>query len=142
MGTINSSDRIAVFLRDMVCLRNICIHTLHKGDSIFTNNNNNNNLHFALSIKRKTSLLLELSATESHSYYRIKIEVFLGREISYKVKDRTAFCRCCLIYFSKIIACHMINKGPTNTSKYQCISTSVHCYMFQLIKVPSSGSTM
>jgi hypothetical protein len=27
----------------MVCLRNICINTLHKGDSIFTNNNNNNN---------------------------------------------------------------------------------------------------
>jgi hypothetical protein len=39
----------------MVCLRNICVNTLHKGDSIFTNddddddddddnNNNNNNL--------------------------------------------------------------------------------------------------
>jgi hypothetical protein len=42
MGTTNSSDRI-VFLRDMVCLRNICVNTLHKGDSIFTNNNNNNN---------------------------------------------------------------------------------------------------
>jgi hypothetical protein len=27
----------------MVCLRNICVNALHKGDSIFTNNNNNNN---------------------------------------------------------------------------------------------------
>jgi hypothetical protein len=27
----------------MVCLRNICINTLHKGDSIFTYNNNNIN---------------------------------------------------------------------------------------------------
>jgi hypothetical protein len=27
----------------MVCFRNICVNTLHKGDSIFTNNNNNNN---------------------------------------------------------------------------------------------------
>jgi hypothetical protein len=27
----------------MVCLRDICIDTLHKGDSIFTYNNNNNN---------------------------------------------------------------------------------------------------
>jgi hypothetical protein len=27
----------------MVCLRNICVNTLHKGDSIFTNNNNNDN---------------------------------------------------------------------------------------------------
>jgi hypothetical protein len=27
----------------MVCLRNICVNILHKGDSIFTNNNNNNN---------------------------------------------------------------------------------------------------
>jgi hypothetical protein len=46
MDTINSSDRIAgniLLLRDMVCLRNICVNTLHKGDSIFTNNNNNNN---------------------------------------------------------------------------------------------------
>jgi hypothetical protein len=32
-----------VFLRDMVSLRNICVNTLHKGDSIFTINNNNNN---------------------------------------------------------------------------------------------------
>jgi hypothetical protein len=38
----------------MVCLRNICVNTLHKGDSIFTNNNdddddddnNNNNINF------------------------------------------------------------------------------------------------
>jgi arginyl-tRNA synthetase len=35
-----------VFLRDMVCLRNICVNTLHKGDSIFTNNNNNNMLPY------------------------------------------------------------------------------------------------
>jgi hypothetical protein len=27
-------------LIDMVCLRNICINTMHKGDSIFTNKNN------------------------------------------------------------------------------------------------------
>jgi hypothetical protein len=27
----------------MVCLRNICVKTLHKGERIFTNNNNNNN---------------------------------------------------------------------------------------------------
>jgi hypothetical protein len=27
----------------MVCLRNICINTLHKGDSDDGNNNNNNN---------------------------------------------------------------------------------------------------
>jgi hypothetical protein len=27
----------------MVYLRNICVNTLHKGDSIFTYNNNNNN---------------------------------------------------------------------------------------------------
>jgi hypothetical protein len=46
MGTINSSDRMAATLycfRDMVCFRNICINTLHKGDSIFNNNNSNNN---------------------------------------------------------------------------------------------------
>jgi hypothetical protein len=38
-----------VFLRDMVCLRNICINTLHKGDidddddDDYDDNNNNNN---------------------------------------------------------------------------------------------------
>jgi hypothetical protein len=36
----------------MVCLRNICINTLHKGDSIY-NNNNNNNTKFALEQARK-----------------------------------------------------------------------------------------
>jgi hypothetical protein len=29
-------------LRDRVCLRNICINTLHKGDSDDDDNNNNN----------------------------------------------------------------------------------------------------
>jgi hypothetical protein len=32
-----------VFPRDMVCLRNICVDTLHKGDTDDNNNNNNNN---------------------------------------------------------------------------------------------------
>ena len=35
IDTINSNDRIAetlYSLGDMVCLRNICINTLHKGD--------------------------------------------------------------------------------------------------------------
>jgi hypothetical protein len=42
METINSSDRI-VFLRDIFCLRNICINTLHKGDSGGDDDDNNNN---------------------------------------------------------------------------------------------------
>jgi hypothetical protein len=32
-----------VFPRDMVCLRNISVDTLHKGDTENNNNNNNNN---------------------------------------------------------------------------------------------------
>jgi hypothetical protein len=43
-----------VFPRDMVCLRNISVDTLHKGDTEDNNddndnniNNNNNNLHVA-----------------------------------------------------------------------------------------------
>jgi len=31
-----------VFPRDMVCLRNISVDTLHKGDTKDNNNNNNN----------------------------------------------------------------------------------------------------
>jgi len=33
-----------VFPRDVVCLRNISINTLHKGDDNDNNNNNNNNV--------------------------------------------------------------------------------------------------
>jgi hypothetical protein len=45
MGTINSSDRIAATLYSLgtVCLRNICINTLHKGDSDDDNDDDNNN---------------------------------------------------------------------------------------------------
>jgi hypothetical protein len=32
-----------MFLRDMVCLRNISVDTLHKEDTEDNNNNNNNN---------------------------------------------------------------------------------------------------
>jgi hypothetical protein len=34
---------IIIFLRDMVWLRNLCINTLHKGDSDDDDNDNNNN---------------------------------------------------------------------------------------------------
>jgi hypothetical protein len=32
----------------MVCLRNICINTLHKGDNDENNNNNNNNKYLQI----------------------------------------------------------------------------------------------
>ena len=43
---MNSYVRIVVtqvFPRDVVCLRNISVDTLHKGDTEDNNNNNNNN---------------------------------------------------------------------------------------------------
>jgi len=45
MSTMNSYIRIVatVLPRDMVCLRNISVDTLHKGDTEDDNNNNNNN---------------------------------------------------------------------------------------------------
>jgi hypothetical protein len=51
-GTISNSFRKyvstipnnIVLLRDMVCLRNICKNTLHKGESY--DNDNNNNIKF------------------------------------------------------------------------------------------------
>jgi hypothetical protein len=46
MSTMNSYIRIVantMFPRDMVCLRNISVDTLHKGDTEDNNNNNNNN---------------------------------------------------------------------------------------------------
>jgi hypothetical protein len=51
----------------MVCLRNICINTLHKGDSVFTYNNgddddddNNNNME-AIPGKHSTDLLQKIA---------------------------------------------------------------------------------
>ena len=41
---MNSNN--TVFPRDIVCLRNISINTLHKGDDDDDNNNNNNNLKY------------------------------------------------------------------------------------------------
>jgi hypothetical protein len=58
MGAINSSDRIAATLysfRDMVCLRNIWVNTMHKGDSDDDDDddddNNNNNSNEKLKVK-------------------------------------------------------------------------------------------
>ena len=39
----NNNSCNTVFPRDMVCLRNISVDTLHKGDTEDNNNNNNNN---------------------------------------------------------------------------------------------------
>jgi len=45
MSTTNSNNRIAATLYSLVtvCLRNISINNLHKGDRDNDNNNNNNN---------------------------------------------------------------------------------------------------
>ena len=40
-----------MFPRDMVCLRNITVNTLHKGDREDNNNNNNNNNNNKLKYK-------------------------------------------------------------------------------------------
>jgi hypothetical protein len=37
---------------------------------------------------------------------------------------------------------HMINKEPTNASKYECIIILIHCYMFRRFKASSSGSSV
>jgi hypothetical protein len=44
MGTINSSDRMAATLCCLGtgCVRDVCINTLHKGDSDDDDDNNNN----------------------------------------------------------------------------------------------------
>ena len=43
---MNSNNRIAatLFHRNIVCLRNISVNTLHKGDDDDDDNNNNNNI--------------------------------------------------------------------------------------------------
>ena len=45
---MNSSNRIAstLFPRDILCLRNISINTLHKGDGDDDDDDNNNNYYY------------------------------------------------------------------------------------------------
>jgi hypothetical protein len=66
MGTINSSDRIAATLYSLgtFCLRNICVNTLHKGDSDDDDDDNNNNKSNITIIKphTKTVTLMYLSS--------------------------------------------------------------------------------
>ena len=45
---MNSNNRIAATLYSLVCLRNVSINTLHKGDDDDDDNNNNNNKSAAL----------------------------------------------------------------------------------------------
>ena len=49
---MNSNNRIAatLFPRDIVCLRNISINTLHKGDD---DDNNNNTLNSIINYERR-----------------------------------------------------------------------------------------
>jgi hypothetical protein len=49
----------------MVCLRNICISTLHKGDSDDNNNNNNNN--------NNNAIVADQDQTIGTNYFRNKI---------------------------------------------------------------------
>jgi hypothetical protein len=75
--------------------------------------------------------------TENETCFDYHYNFFLN--ISY-FKSQT--CRFCQILMEPKCCRQMINKGPTNTSKYQCISTLVHCYMFRRFKAPSSGSSV
>jgi hypothetical protein len=48
MSTMNSYIRIVatLFPRDMVCLRNISVDTLHKGDTEYDDDDNDNNTFY------------------------------------------------------------------------------------------------
>jgi hypothetical protein len=68
-----------MFPRDMVCLRNICVDTLHKGDTDDddnddnNNNNNNNNKYYAYAFRPPYSPGVD-SASNRNEYN----ENFLG----------------------------------------------------------------
>jgi len=60
--TNNNNNNNTVFARDIVCLRNISINTLHKGDDDGDdddddNNNNNNNNNTIIIVVTSLSLL-------------------------------------------------------------------------------------
>jgi hypothetical protein len=60
----------------MVCLRNICVNTLHKGDSIFTNNNNNNN--------KNNNNVIQIEAEKILKHKELTIEI----QLMWNVKTR------------------------------------------------------
>jgi hypothetical protein len=53
----------------MVCLRNICVNTLHNGHSIFTNNNNNNNNNNNGWMGAAGNLVLTIAALQFQAVY-------------------------------------------------------------------------
>jgi hypothetical protein len=57
------------FLRDIVCLRNICINTLHKGDSNDDDDDNNNNSRFSQFSKNKALSGFGEVFTENYFHY-------------------------------------------------------------------------
>jgi Flp pilus assembly protein TadG len=61
----NNNSCNAVFLRDMVYLRNISVDTLHKGDTDddndYNDNNNNNNNNMVLTVAAPTSVEVQCS---------------------------------------------------------------------------------
>jgi hypothetical protein len=79
-----------VFLRDMVCLRNISVDTLHKEDTDDDdddddNNNNNNNNNSAVLTYKSPSLPAQRPLTELASYNHKTIHAINKHNMSTKI---------------------------------------------------------
>ena len=82
----------------MVCLRNICINTLHKGDNDDNNNNNNNNATLAsyyrdyskiLSIVVRKAKIIDHDKLILNSHYKVKTTCGIINKESGKNKKRS-----------------------------------------------------
>jgi hypothetical protein len=67
----------------MVCLWNICVNTLHKGDSIFTNNDNNNNNIQATGPPPHFVLLKTSSIKFVFQSFVSYVNIIFGRDCTY-----------------------------------------------------------
>jgi len=128
-----------VFPRDIVCLRNMSINTLHKGDDDDDdNNNNNNNVSFRLSQYMPLISLRSLNClvpwyvlceVEPSPLYTIRINVRAhqrtrpNKRSPYVFHTKTHARKWC-----KVFKCVIILENPhkrtykiTNTTKYACV---------------------
>jgi hypothetical protein len=66
-----------VLLRDIVCLRNICVNTLHKGDSDDDDDDNNNNSNFK---NEKTCTLIDVAMPADRNVVQNEVEKMLKKK--------------------------------------------------------------
>ena len=66
----------------MVCLRNICINTLHKGDNDDNNNNHHNNSNYKTAVLVTAHILRKVLMEKSQEYFMGEITLHVAHIVN------------------------------------------------------------